>query len=241
MRINEDASASMILDSCFGGCESLGLFIVANGITGWLTDHSGRDASALAVRTLAGCFIRQVCLPVLAEAATPDLALLLHESMRMANAALLEKVPGCAVSMTAAVVRGDYVYLSHIGETRAYFISQEDAQQVTQDHLNPKQSSEEVDAFKHSPTERLSRGLGKGEHFEAEMMSGDLPAGSYLLLCTAGLWVHVDPATIFEIVSKTPAPSVASNRLVARANQRGGSRNISVVLIQNSQNHKTVD
>jgi protein phosphatase len=70
------------------------------------------------------------------------------------------------------------------------------------------------------------------EPFRPDINTYLFPRPGAILLCSDGLWVVVPEAEIFEVVSKTPSPSMACHKLVEMANSAGGPDNISVILVQ---------
>jgi protein phosphatase len=59
-----------------------------------------------------------------------------------------------------------------------------------------------------------------------------LEDGSRLLLCSDGLWNMVDEERVRQVVSSAATPQNACDQLVELANEKGGSDNITVILIQ---------
>ena len=55
------------------------------------------------------------------------------------------------------------------------------------------------------------------------------PPGSYLLICSDGLWGEVPEERILEIVHEVEIPQLVSEALVTEANNAGGSDNVTVV------------
>jgi len=55
------------------------------------------------------------------------------------------------------------------------------------------------------------------------------PPGSYLLICSDGLWGEVPEERILKIVHELEIPQLVSEALVAEANKAGGPDNVTVV------------
>src|SRR4029077_21177473 len=81
----------------------------------------------------------------------------------------------------------------------------------------------------------LSRSLGTGLSVSAEISDHQVFAGDILLLCSHGLHGAVSPEEIAYIASETADVKVAARKLVALANERDGSDNVTaqVVRVQN--------
>jgi protein phosphatase len=59
-----------------------------------------------------------------------------------------------------------------------------------------------------------------------------LPPNSRLLLCSDGLWNLLDEKDIAEIAMGHNNPQEACDKLVALANKRGGTDNITAIMLQ---------
>jgi serine/threonine protein phosphatase PrpC len=88
------------------------------------------------------------------------------------------------------------------------------------------------EAKAHPQRNVLYRAVGKGSNLEVDTSLQSLSVGNSLLLCSDGLWGVLSQQVIMSILRVAPSPQIACRRLVARANERGGQDNITVVLIQ---------
>ena len=103
------------------------LLAVADGMGG---HDNGEMASNLAIQTL-----REQVL----QSSQPDAALALKQAYRKANEAIYDaggeatdKHPG--TTLVSAVVRGKYVTIANVGDSRAYLMRANQLTQITQDH-----------------------------------------------------------------------------------------------------------
>jgi serine/threonine protein phosphatase PrpC len=213
----------------------IGLFVVADGMGG---HSSGQQASALAIRLAAEQVIRQLCLPLLGIEADladrPPINEVLENSVRTAHQALLRRLPESGTTMTMALILGDSAYLVHVGDSRAYLGGQGTLKCLTQDHSVAARLMEmgqttapEVASQRHI----LYKALGQGREIEPDMIYHHLDMAHYLLLCCDGLWGMVPDDEIAAIVEAAATPACACHDLVARANEKGGDDNISVILV----------
>jgi PPM family protein phosphatase len=74
--------------------------------------------------------------------------------------------------------------------------------------------------------------LGQSEQLEVDAITRRLPPNSRLLLCSDGLWNQISEKEIGEIAMGHDNPQQACDRLVALANTRGGTDNITSILLQ---------
>lgn len=217
---------------------NFGVFIVADGMGG----HSlGERASGIAART-AGRAIMEKILPSLladpqADAERPALKEVMEEAMESANMAVFTSVPEGGTTLTCALMIGEQVILSHVGDSRAYLISLDTFEQVTRDHSLVQRLQElgqlsAAEAAVHPQRSVLYRAIGQGENLEVDIISRRLPPGAMLLLCSDGLWGLVPDPRIQEIVRQSPSPQAACEALVAAANAAGGPDNITAIMVQ---------
>lgn len=213
-----------------------GLFAIADGMGG---HHDGEKASALAVRTLLNEVMTTVFLPMLNgthhQNDTPTSELLVAGSLK-ANAAVMRQVPDGGTTLTAITIIGDLAYVSHVGDSRVYFINADRIEQVTRDHSLVQRLIEldqltPAEAADHPQKNVLYRALGQTETLEIDILTRRLSPHSRLLICSDGLWNLADDRELREIVMRNSDPQTACDQLVALANSRGGVDNITAILL----------
>jgi len=217
---------------------SFGLFVVADGMGG----HSlGERASSLAARTVARVTLEQILPSLLAdpqlEAERPALQEIMEQAMTAANAAVVNSVPEGGTTLTCALLIGEQLILSHVGDSRAYIITDDTFEQATRDHSLVQRLQElgqitAAEALVHPQRSVLYRAVGQGEGLEVDVVSRRLPSGASLLLCSDGLWGLVPDDKILRTVQQASNPQTACEALVSAANAAGGSDNITAVMVQ---------
>lgn len=217
---------------------SLGLFVVADGMGG----HSlGERASGIAARTVARAVLEQILPSLLADPQAdterPLLKDVMESAMTTANAAVVNNVPEGGTTLTCALVLGEQVILSHVGDSRAYIITSETFEQVTRDHSLVQRLKElgqitSDEAAVHPQRSVLYRAVGQGEGLEVDVISRRLAPGASLLLCSDGLWGPVPDHKILEVVRHAASPQAACEELIAAANAAGGPDNITAIMVQ---------
>lgn len=166
-----------------------------------------------------------------------------EERVRIANLAIIDEVlerprlAGMGTTLTLAVLGEDGVVdCAHVGDSRAYVLSEGRLEQLTRDHslvaemvesgeLHPDQAA--VHPFRSVVT----RALGLERSLEVDRVSRTLRAGDRLLLCTDGLTAMADDEEIAAILAGSDTPRDAADALVTAANRRGGADNTSVVVV----------
>ncbi len=215
-----------------------GLFIVADGMGG---HHDGERASAITTRTVGKYvlekFFYDLLTPAPKDADRPVLSEILNEAVQKANEAVSEEIPEGGTTVTAAAILGDRVFVAHVGDSRAYLITQEGIEQITRDHSLVQRLIEldkltPEEALAHPQRNVLYRAIGQSEDLEVDAVTRRLANGAKLLLCSDGLWNQVSEANLLRIVQGAKSPQDACDQLITIANDSGGPDNITVVLIQ---------
>ena len=235
---NEDACFGMHLNAItVDDRPDFGFFIVADGMGGHL---DGERAAGIAVQTLAAEMLERVYTPMLRNfnaSSSPTILDSLVSAAERANLAVVQHVPGGGTTLSAVAIVGNLAYLAHVGDSRAYLVHDEVIEQLTTDHtlvqrliqmkeLTPEQAV-------HYPQKNvLYRAIGQNEELKIERMIRTLPSGARIVICTDGLWDLVDDDTICKIARSADTPQAACDRLVKLANERGGTDNISVIVLK---------
>ncbi len=218
----------------------LGLFVVADGMGG---HHHGEKAATIATQVLAEQVTRQVFLPLLTPrheeslSGPAPLIQTLTEAVRVSNGVVARLVPEGGTTITAAVIVGDLVHIVHVGDSRAYLVTREyGIEQITRDHSLVQRLIEldqltPEEAALHPQKNVLYRAVGQSDNLEVDAITRRLPADSYLLLCSDGLWNTVPEPVVHSLIVEAETPQEACEHLIAAANEYGGPDNISVILL----------
>lgn len=209
------------------------LFVVADGVGG---HNAGATASSLATQVIfqeyyRGSFVEpRVNLSRAIDAANQAI---LAQS-QSGDAALADM----GTTVVAAVVRGGEAIVAHVGDSRCYGVNATGARQLTQDHtwvvgqLQAGVLSVE-EAQRHPYRHVLTRSLGRADA-APDVAQLAVQPGDRLVLCSDGLSNLVAPHEIQAVVLRHP-PQAAAEQLIALANQRGGSDNITALVVQVGQ------
>lgn len=236
---NEDAlfTLTTTLTSDYGNVP-FGLYIVADGMGG---HQHGEVASGIAIRVVAGMVVRKLYTTLLSlKHSPPEQSLLeiMQEGVLEAHRTITRQVPGGGTTMTAVLILGNQMTVAHVGDSRAYAISQNDAMTVlTRDHSLVKRLVElgritTDEAAIHPQKNVLYRALGQGEPFDPDLNTMQLPDSGYILLCSDGLWGVVPDEDIHRLVLNAQNPEDACTKLVDAANEAGGPDNITAILVR---------
>jgi serine/threonine protein phosphatase PrpC len=236
-RHNEDTA--LIITSAHDGETALptfGLFVLADGMGG---HQAGEVASSLAARVVAHHIVRQFYLPILIsqehDTYQPALNEVLVAAVQAANNAVAEQVPGGGTTLTCALVLGSRAYFAHVGDSRAYVVTEEGLDQITHDHSLVDRLVElgqltRDEAAIHPQKNVLYRAVGQSGLLEVDTPVCTIPHGGRLLLCSDGLWSIVSETEMLNIVTTAPSLQAACESLVAAANRAGGPDNVTAIL-----------
>lgn len=222
--VNEDAVHATTGDGW-------GLLVVADGMGG---HAAGEVASEAAIEAFT-----ETVSTTLAGSQPDDVAALLATGVHDANdrlRAMIDDDPsldGMGTTLVAAVLTDTEATLVNVGDSRGYLVAETDIEQVTTDHSLVQQLVEDgeitpEEASDHPQRNVVSQALGTGTAIDPDIFSIDLEG--WILLCSDGLSEEVPDNTIQQIVAVADDPQEAARELIARANDSGGSDNISVAI-----------
>ncbi|MFZ4825874.1 MAG: PP2C family protein-serine/threonine phosphatase [Phototrophicaceae bacterium] len=236
---NQDSMLSLyITGTSTENVPDFGIFVVADGMGGHL---NGAQASAMVCSIVCQQGLENIYLPLLKRSGidkskTPPISEILIDTIQEVNQVIIDELPDSGTTATLCLVIGNLAYFSHVGDSRAYLINNNTIDQLTRDH---SLVSRLVEVGQLTPEEaktyprknELYRAVGQSQMLEVDAVTRRIPANSYILMCSDGLWGLVDEPTILNIVLTSPTPQSACDKLVAVANNLGGTDNITVILI----------
>lgn len=175
---------------------------------------------------------------------TPQLfAFRLREAVETANSKIHSyakahaEARGMGTTSTAVGVLGDQLFLTQVGDSRAYLVRRGTAYQLTKDQsltqrlVEAGELTEEQAA--HSDRKNIIlQALGPEARVKVDLTFQELRRGDVLVLCSDGLTGPVKNEEIGQIAGGATDLSTACDRLIALANERGGPDNITVIIAQ---------
>jgi len=150
-----------------------------------------------------------------------------------------EELRGMGTTIVIAIVGKEQMTIAHVGDSRAYLLTKNGIQRLTTDHswvqeLIDTGALSQSEAKDHPHKNVITRAIGIGKDVKVDVLQRNWEVGEKLLLCTDGLNTHLEDDEIYEIVNKNSNIEIAASELVNFANNRGGSDNITVVLVENN-------
>ncbi|PYO62657.1 MAG: Stp1/IreP family PP2C-type Ser/Thr phosphatase [Gemmatimonadetes bacterium] len=212
------------------------LLVVADGMGG---AAAGELASEMATDTIYAQMVKMWGGE--GERTSQRFAYRLKEAVEVANshihayAKAHPEVRGMGTTTTAVGVLGDHVYLSQVGDSRAYLIRDGAAVQLTKDQSLMQRLVEageltEEEAAQSERRNIILQALGPDAKVKVDLTHQELRRGDVLVLCSDGLSGQVKKEEIAEIAGNAPDLQAACERLIALANERGGPDNITVIV-----------
>src|SRR5881394_1794950 len=212
------------------------LLVVADGMGG---AAAGELASEMATETIYEQMIRMWGNE---KDVTPQrFAYRLKEAVEVANshihayAKAHPEVRGMGTTTTAVGILHDYVYLSQVGDSRAYLIRNGQAVQLTKDQSLMQRLVEageltEEEAARSERRNIILQALGPDARVKVDLTHQEVRKGDILVLCSDGLTGTVKKEEIATVATRERDLLAACDKLIALANERGGPDNITVVL-----------
>jgi len=142
---------------------------------------------------------------------------------------------GMGTTIVLALVSEDRTVVANVGDSRAYLVSQDQAQRITTDHsvvqtLLARGLITDEQARYHPDRAVLTRALGVDPEVEIDAHDVEIPTGHILLLCSDGLTDTLTDEEIREIIVWPITLKEACRGLIARAKEKGAGDNITAVL-----------
>ncbi|MFO0797327.1 MAG: protein phosphatase 2C domain-containing protein [Gemmataceae bacterium] len=224
-----------------GGKEHGKLFLVADGMGG---QAGGELASGVATETVARYVLHTM--PWFfrlhddgADDLEQQLRAALHACRKEVTA--VGRASGYAdmgTTLTLGYLMWPWLYVVHVGDSRAYLFRDGEARQLTTDHtvaqrmveqglLSPAEAA--GSRWGHALVRCVSAGTPEAD---VDVLKVKLQAGDAILFCTDGLSKYLEPAAIAAVLAKGESAEATARELVAAANEAGGSDNVTVVVVR---------
>lgn len=223
----------------FGVVESLGLAVICDGMGGMA---GGEVASRVALES----FVEVTRQEIEASKSTDDerdkralwrAAAAANRAVR-ARASYDTRLRGMGTTLVAARLDANRIFVVNVGDSRAYMVRGGVARQVTRDHSYVAERISmglmtEVEAESSPYHAAITRAVGIDEDVQPDFYTETVEAGDALLLCSDGLMRHMHGEEIGKIVADaTMTPGEVCERLIATVNARGGSDNVTCVVMR---------
>lgn len=219
------------------------ILVVCDGVSSSQTPEAAAKAAATAT-----------CVTLTATESPISAELALQQAIQSALAAIcaLPYTPSPeadppSTTLIAALVQQEIATIAWLGDSRAYWISDQGSRRLTQDHswLNEVVAvgeMTEAQALQSPKSHAITRWLGVDAPIEMapSLISFPIPGPGYLLLCSDGLWNYAPTAEqladLMQPLATADALSLCRH-LVNFARSQGGRDNITVALLSIQPSH----
>ena len=227
---NQDACGTMLIGEYTAA-------VVCDGM-------GGTDGGAVASRLAVATYREQLENLLRGHMTTEQLKEVSGFAIAAANAAIRDRaqeetsIQSMGTTLVSAIIRGEDVVVSNVGDSRAYLLSHAGIRQISKDHslvesMVKQGNLTKEQAKKHPGRNLITRALGPEESVQDDEFDHKWKQGDFLLLFTDGLVNTVsDQEMLFEIVH-TEEPEHCLQRLVDISMSRGAPDNVTAILIQN--------
>jgi len=209
------------------------LLAVADGMGG---HQSGDVASLLCVQHLGPELAKR-----LPERRAPrqEISVSLREAVEATHQIIYHKSrlerqhEGMGSTLTAAIIERRRVFVAQVGDSRAYIFHKGTLTALTEDQtLGNLLRVAEGSVLAGRAHDILIQAMGAQPELRVAVSEADLAPSDFLLLCSDGLYKEMQPSEIVEILGGQIPLRAKAEALIARANENGGSDNVTVVLTQ---------
>lgn len=216
-----------------------GLFVVADGMGG----HTAGDmASSMAISTVSEFIKRaltdsEITWPFGIDQSVPKGINIISSGIRLANRHIFSEAKGMGTTMAVLLVQDNRAHICHVGDSRVYRIRNNIIQQITQDHSLVAEeirrgTIDKEQAKAYALRHVITRAVGIAADIQCDHSVEDLMSGDIFLLCSDGLTGMVDDPEILDTITNSSGIKEAGEKLIQKANEKGGDDNITVILVQ---------
>ena len=150
---------------------------------------------------------------------------------------------GMGTTCTLVAIRGDQLFLAHIGDSRAYLLRDGELHQISKDHSWVEDAVDQgvitrEQARTHPNRNVITRAIGLDQQPQIDTSVMPLADGDLLLLCSDGLNSMIPDEDIHRILTGSGAEDVCQG-LIDAANNHGGHDNTTVVVANVGARRKT--
>ncbi len=142
---------------------------------------------------------------------------------------------GMGTTVVAAIVLNGCAFIAHVGDSRAYILSDGNIKQITKDHSVVQYM---IDIGKITPEEAkvhpdrniITRAVGSDENVQVDLDFTEIKNGDKILICTDGLSGCVSDGEILKKSEEINTSSELCDKLINSALSSGGRDNITVAV-----------
>lgn len=208
------------------------LYAVADGMGG---AAAGQVASEETLNKLIEAYYRYYNtnsvdgLPIDAETALANAAMVANGRVFDIGTHAHPEWKGMGATLTCVVFVRNRAYIAQVGDSRAYLIRDEQIRQVTMDH-SLLEENRRMGLSTNVPRNMLTRSVGTRPHVEVDIFLEAVRQHDIWVLCSDGLIDYMEPEEIRQVALNN-CPIDAVSEMIESAKTRGGSDNITVMVV----------
>ncbi len=224
--VNEDNMGHML------NTPSGDIFVVCDGMGGHV---GGQTASTIGVESIISNLVQKP---------QSNIHIGISNALTFANEQVLGRtviepsLKGMGSTATVAVIKDDLLYVGHVGDSRAYIVSDGKLYRITRDDsyvqmLVDNNTITEDEAETHPQKNRILKALGSQNALEPNNTPRPfkMKAGDLVLLCSDGLCSMVVDEAIEQLIDPNDLQG-SINKLHSMAMNNGGKDNITIILLK---------
>lgn len=234
-KTNEDSYSVRISD------EEPSVAIVADGMGGY---RGGKIASNVTVEAIIEGIDQFYPDDLHEDSPQVEPTIVIKRAIKYANEKVYNlaqndtKLAGMGTTVVAAMLCAQEIIIGYVGDSRAYIISDDTIEQITEDHslvneLISQGKISEQEALIHPQRHMITRALGTAPLVSVDIIKRPWKENDILLLCTDGLSEVVTTDEIVNTIIEQPSIQMAVDTLLEQSLQVGGNDNITIVAIKN--------
>lgn len=219
--------------------EKYKIFIVADGMGGYKGGEVASSLASVSVKEYINNNIEKIELNNKEE-----MLELIKNSIKYANTVVFNKskeiqeLEGMGTTIEVCLIYNNRAYIGHVGDSRIYRIRKNIIRKLTRDHsyvedLVRDGTITREEAYNHPKKNMITRALGCYANVEPDLMVRGFLKGDIIVMTTDGLTNMVRDDEIYNIVKENT--EVAHEKLIERANDLGGYDNITVIILDNTE------
>ena len=229
-------------EDCVAICENMvgeKLLIVADGMGG---HKDGEVASQLALNLITERFKN-----ISSVGNKEDAINWIQNTVSEANVAIFKYVTehpesqGMGTTIVLAILTPSFLLIGNIGDSSGYVYKNKKLHKITIDHtlVNLLVKSGEIteeEARNHPKKNVLMKALGSSTNVEMDIFNVELGVDG-IFLCSDGLTNMLEDSQISKVLSENITLKEKLEKLVFKANNRGGNDNISIACLIKEENN----
>ncbi len=194
---------------------------IADGVSG---NEGGREASEYTIRgLLSDYYATSDTWPVTQSL---DRVLKAINSWVQHQGSIRAELAGMASTLTSLVLRGNFYYFAHVGDTRLYLLRKGVLTRLTADHVWDRPEMQHV----------LTRAIGLDSQLAIDHGMGELHEGDAFMLATDGVWASISEYDLIDhlsqLVSKQHKAEDVANAMIDSALAAGAQDNVSALVVR---------